>query len=113
MKTTRTTPGNALNNEIHDFLLHCPLVSIVWRQNSGKFKIRGHLYKFGYTGQADICGMMVGGRHFQFEGKAGSDRPTAAQLDNCAQINRDGGIAAIVGSLEDVKNRLRAEGYDV
>lgn len=112
MGKTMTTPGNALNNEIHFFLLKCPAVSLVWRQNSGRFKARGHLYKMGYDGQGDICGMMVGGRHFQFEGKI-DDEPSRAQLDNIDHINRTGGIAQVVRSLDEVKERLRREGYEV
>lgn len=107
----KTTPGNALNNEISQWLLHHPKVALVWRQNSGKFRIKGHLYQMGYTGQADVCGMMIDGRHFQFEGKAGDDKPSRAQLDNVAHINVNGGMAQVVYCLDDVKNRFAAEGY--
>lgn len=110
-KTVRTTPGNALNNEIIDILKSTGKVSIVWRQNSRKIKLGGHLYQFGYTGCGDVCGMFIGGRHFQFEGKAGDDVPSSAQIDNIAQINRDGGLAAVISSGMELRALLKEEGY--
>lgn len=110
-RTTMTTPGNALNNEIQAILKETGKVSIMWRQNSRMVKLGGHLYQFGYPGCADICGMFIGGRHFQFEGKAGNDVPSPAQIDNIAQINRDGGLAAIISSGMELRALLKEEGY--
>ena len=110
-KTTMTTPGNALNNEIMSLLNLTGKVSIMWRQNSRKLKLGGHLYSFGYTGCGDICGMFKGGRHFQFEGKAGRDRASQAQIDNARQINEDGGLAAIIHSIDELRDLLIEEGY--
>jgi predicted component of type VI protein secretion system len=112
-KTVMTTPGNALNNEIQDYMLKVLRVPLSWRQNTKKIKINGHLYSFGYTGCADNVGMMPDGRMFQIEGKSKNDDPSPAQLDNLKTINDNGGIGILAYSLDDVINRLRAEGYKV
>jgi hypothetical protein len=106
-----TTPGNALNNEIMALIKLTGKVSIMWRQNSRKIKLGGHLYTFGYKGCGDICGMFKGGRHFQFEGKAGNDKPSQDQIDNVAQINKDGGLAAIIYNVEQLRDILKENGY--
>lgn len=110
-KTVMTTPGTALNNEIQNILKGTGKIALMWRQNSRVVKMQGRLYRFGYTGQGDICGMFKGGRHFQFEGKAGDDQPSQAQLDNVATINAAGGLAAIIYSGEQLRELLRKEGY--
>lgn len=106
-----TTPGTALNNEIMAVLRATGKVSIMWRQNSRVIKLGDRLYTFGYKGCGDICGMFKGGRHFQFEGKAGNDKPSKAQLDNIAQINADGGLAAVIRSGDELRTLLKKEGY--
>ena len=106
-----TTPGNALNNEMMALLWATGKVSLMWRQNSRKIKLGGHLYTFGYKGCGDICGMFKGGRHFQFEGKAGNDRANQDQIDNMNQINNDGGLAAIIHSVDELRDLLIDEGY--
>jgi len=100
-----------LNNEIIAILKETGKVSIVWRQNTRMIKLNGSLYQFGYKGCGDICGMFIGGRHFQFEGKAGNDKPTQVQLDNIAQINKDGGLASVISSGMELRALLREEGY--
>lgn len=66
---------------------------------------------FGYKFCADICGMFKGGRHFQFEGKSKNDRASQGQVDNVAQINADGGLAAIIHSIDELRDLLIEEGY--
>lgn len=112
-KTVMTTPGNALTNEIMDYLLKVIRVPLAWRQNTKKIKIGGHLYSFGYTGCGDILGMLWDGRFLSIEAKSKNDDPSPAQINNAANINENHGIALIARSVSDVEKRLRAEGYKV
>jgi len=112
-KTVMTTPGNALGNEIQDYLLKVIRVPLVWRQNSRSVKLGGHLYKFGYTGCGDILGMLWDGRFLSVEVKSKNDESSPAQIDNARTINENGGIAIIARSLQDVIERLKKEGYNV
>ena len=105
------TSGTKLNNEMIELLKNTKQVSFVWRQNSGAFRVRGHIYHFGYNGCADVCGMFKGGRLFQFEGKAGNDKLSDEQIENIKQINRDGGLAAEIRNIDELKALLRIEGY--
>lgn len=108
---TMTTPGNALNYDIIALLKSTGRVALVWRQNSGIFKVRGAMYTAGYKFCGDVIGMFDDGRHFQFEGKAENDRASQGQIDNANWINAHGGLAAIIHSIDELRDLLIDEGY--
>ena len=110
-KTTMTTPGNALNNEMIELLKLTGHCALVWRQNSGKFRVRGAMYSAGYKFCGDVIGMFDDGRHFQFEGKSDNDRASQGQIDNANWINTHGGLAAIIHDIDELRDLLIEEGY--
>lgn len=110
-KTVMTTPENAVKNAILQFLQIHRIYH--FRQNVGTVKIKGRPVKFGHTGQADILGMLPGGRFLAIECKASNGRTSPAQVDFLAMVNDGGGVGILAYRVEDVIERLRAEGYAV
>ena len=68
-----------------------------WKEHGGMY---------GTAGIPDIIAC-IGGRFFGFEVKTAIGRPTKLQEATIRKINESGGVAAIVRSVEDVKQMLR------
>ena len=68
-----------------------------WKEHGGMY---------GTAGIPDIIAC-IGGRFFGFEAKTDTGKPTKLQEATIRKINDSGGVAAIVRSVEDVKQVLR------
>ena len=68
-----------------------------WKEHGGMY---------GTAGVPDIIAC-IGGRFFGFEVKTATGKPTKLQEATIRKINESGGVAAIVRSVEDVKQMLR------
>lgn len=73
----------------------------VWRNNSGVAYGKGRAVRFGVPGQADISGILRGGRRLELEVKAPGERPTKQQTAFGAMIQAFGGVWAVVRSVEE------------
>lgn len=59
-------------------------------------------------GHSDILGMLKGGRLFAFEVKRPGERATTVQHSFLDQVNRDGGLAAVVHSVDEARAVIEA-----
>ena len=79
----------------------------IWRQNTGAARTsRGALVRFGIPGQADISGILSGGRRIEIECKTKTGRQTKEQKAWQAMIERFGGLYVLARSVEDVRRAL-------
>ena len=67
-----------------------------WKEHGGQY---------GTAGIPDII-VCYKGRFIALEAKVGKNQPTRLQAATIEQIKRAGGIAAVVRSVEDVRNVL-------
>ena len=86
-----------------------------WRNNTGAVKYKnakgaGRFLRFGYVGSSDIIGILPDGRFLAVECKA-STKLSEAQRYFLADIRKNGGVAVVAHSVEDVAAVLAAEGY--
>ena len=75
----------------------------LWRANTGA-AIDTHthrLIRFGVPGQADLSGILAGGRRLEIEIKSARGRQTPEQLFFGAMIARFGGLYVVAHSLQD------------
>ena len=83
---------------------------VVWRQNVGALSIEGatgnRFIRFGRVGQADITGIMAGGRRLEIEVKGPKGRQSDTQREFEAEISRLGGLYFIARSVQDVIDAL-------
>lgn len=78
-----------------------------WRNNTGGFKdSRNHFYQFGFIGSGDIFGLLPTGRFFSIEVKRPGSLPTSQQIQFMKEVNRNGGLAFVAYSVEDVEMKL-------
>lgn len=77
----------------------------IWRNNCGVARRGKQLIRFGVPGQADISGIMQGGRRLEIECKAGT-RQTKEQRAFQAMIERFGGLYVLAKSTDDVAKVL-------
>lgn len=63
-----------------------------WRQNTGKAKIGDRLVTFGLPGQADITGILPGGRRLEIECKSPLGSQSMAQIRFMQAVIANGGI---------------------
>lgn len=73
----------------------------IWRNNSGVAFGKGRAVRFGVVGQADLSGILKGGRRLEIEVKRRGERPTEEQVSFGAMIQRYGGVWAVVRSVEE------------
>lgn len=73
----------------------------LWRNNAGMAFGKGRAVRFGVVGQADISGILTGGRRLELEVKAPGERPTEEQVRFGSMITRYGGVWAVVRSVEE------------
>jgi hypothetical protein len=74
----------------------------VWRNNTGR---RGNL-RFGKKGSGDILGVMKDGRFLSVECKVGKNKPSIAQCFFAADVERRGGVAVVVWSVDELIEKL-------
>ena len=75
-----------------------------WRNNAGQAKNlqTGGYVKFGVVGQADISGILTGGRRLEIEVKGPTGRQSEQQRRFQAMVERYGGLYILARSVEDV-----------
>lgn len=78
----------------------------LWRANSGAARFGDRTVKFGVNGQADLTGILPGGRRLEIEVKAEKGRQSTAQKNYQAMIERFGGVYVLARSVEDVRVAL-------
>lgn len=83
------------------------LGAIVWRNNTGALKdANGRLVRYGLCpGSSDLIGLFKG-RFLALEIKKPGKKATVKQQNFINAVNRAGGIAGVVTSVEDLKNLL-------
>lgn len=84
-----------------------PAVAFGFRANSGMaYNAKGQPVRFGFRGQADILGMLKGGRWFCVECKATGKRPTPEQQAFLDTVRAHGGLALCVDDPAQLAARL-------
>ena len=78
-------------------------LAVLWRNQSGKTKVRGGYMQLGPTGSPDLVGWMLRGpfpgRFVGLEVKKPREKPTEAQLEWQARIKASGGVAGVVETV--------------
>lgn len=87
----------------------------LWRANTGYGLTmdRQRMVHFGVTGQADLSGILPGGRRLEIEVKTPEGRQSQEQKNYQAMIERFGGVYVLARSVDDVYAGLRAKGVDL
>jgi hypothetical protein len=85
----------------------------LWRQNTGAARFGRQFVRFGVPGQADLSGILPGGRRLEIEVKSPTGVQSDEQRDFQALIERFGGVYILARSVEDVRRRLQSLGYEV
>ena len=78
----------------------------IWRQNTGAARIGRRLVRFGVPGQADLTGILPGGRRVEIETKSPTGRQTPDQRAFQTMIERFGGLYVLARSVEDVRHAI-------
>ena len=77
-----------------------PKVAFAYRVNTGGVKFGEQWVKFGIKGQADITGMLKDGRRLEVECKRVGKYPSPEQNAFLFMVNKDGGFACHVDSVD-------------
>jgi len=78
----------------------------IWRANVGVARIGRRVVRFGVPGQADITGILPGGRRIEIEVKSPTGRQTPDQVNFQRMIERFGGLYVLARSVEDVRKAI-------
>lgn len=100
-RAIRLTPANPLEQDIQS--------QIIAYLRSEKAPGRIAWFECG-KGKVALSGALAGGQFFALEFKQHNEKPTYEQLEYLAAVREDGGIAAVVRSLNDAKNVLFGDG---
>jgi len=84
----------------------------LWRANAGAARIGRRFIRFGVPGQADLTGILPGGRRLEIEVKSLTGRQTPDQRAFQALIERFGGLYVLARSVEDVRQVLDGTSED-
>ena len=81
----------------------------LWRQNTGAAKDprTGQVIRFGIKGQADLSGILQGGRRIEIECKTATGRQTKEQKAWQRMIEKMGGLYVLARGVEDVERALQ------
>lgn len=71
----------------------------------------GNVVRFGVPGQADLTGILPGGRRLEIEVKSPGGRQSVEQRQFQAMIERFGGLYVLARCVEDVRRALAEAGY--
>lgn len=81
---------------------------LAWRNSTGVFR-RGETYiQCGIPGQADITGILPGGRRLEVECKSAPGRQTKHQARFQKHIEDNGGLYILARSVDDVREAIQA-----
>ena len=78
----------------------------LWRQNTGAARVGRRFIRFGVPGQADLTGILPGGRRLEIEVKSDTGRQTDDQRNFQNMIERFGGLYVLARSVDDVRRAL-------
>lgn len=78
----------------------------LWRANVGMMVIDGRPVRFGIKGQADLTGILAGGRRLEIEVKSPTGKQSEDQRNFQAMIERQGGLYILARSVQDVEEAL-------
>lgn len=95
-----------LQKVIIEYLHMHPKVTFCMRVNSGRVFTGKYNIKLAPEGTSDIIGRLYNGLFLALEVKVGKNKPTEAQTQFIDKTNRDGGVGAVVYSVEDVEKIL-------
>jgi hypothetical protein len=84
---------------------------VAWRSNSGALKAENRLVRFGTPGQADVLGVLPGGRLLAVECKRPGGKTTALQRAWLDMVASAGGLALVVDGVESLARQLAEAGY--
>ncbi len=79
----------------------------MWRSNVGVARIGRRVVRFGIPGQADLTGILPGGRRLEVEVKSPHGRQSPQQRAFQRMIERFGGLYVLARSPDDVRDALR------
>lgn len=99
-------PEASVINEIFRALGTRPWLRI-WRQNTGGAVLNGRFVRFGLPGQADITGILPGGRRLEIECKTRRGRQSKNQKNFQRMIEKFGGIYILARSAAEVEYALK------
>lgn len=85
----------------------------LWRSNTGVARFGERRVVFGVPGQADLTGILMGGRRLEIEVKSPTGKQSPEQAVYGQMIEQFGGIYILARSVADVRTRLLMEGYPV
>jgi hypothetical protein len=93
-------------SEIQNAILHAFAGDVrvrLWRNNSGVASTRdgSRFVRFGVPGQADLSGILKGGRRVELEVKTAAGRVSPQQQAFGEMVSRYGGLYAVVRCVED------------
>ena len=74
---------------------------LVWRNNTGSVTRNSRFVRFGVVGQADITGLLPGGRRLEIEVKTSMGPVRPEQVAFGERINRNGGLWFIARTVKD------------
>jgi hypothetical protein len=109
-------PEAGVQNAIVDYLRIVRRCPVVIRINSGAIPIPNagggfRMFRGADKDTPDLIGMLPGGRFFAFEVKRadGKGRVTDGQREFVENVNANGGVAAIVKSVDEVIETLEGK----
>ena len=79
----------------------------LWRQNTGAARINGQLVRFGTPGQADLSGVLEGGRALFIEVKSATGRQSPQQKKFQIMVESLGALYVLARSVSDVHAALK------
>ncbi len=74
----------------------------LWRANVGVARIGRRVVRFGVPGQADLTGILPGGKRLEIEVKTNVGQQTPEQRNYQRIIERFGGVYVLARSVDDV-----------
>ena len=84
----------------------------LWRANTGAARVGRRFIRFGVPGQADLTGILPGGRRLEIEVKSPTGRQTPDQQAFQTMLERFGGLYVLARSVNDVRRAINAAGED-
>lgn len=84
-------------------------LGMCWANATGAIKVDDRFLRYGKPGSSDILAC-ISGRFVGVECKCGRDKVRKNQQNFGTALERAGGIYIVARSVDDVRNRLTAEG---
>ena len=115
MRANRTNQTPVTESEIKKQILEYLTVTNIfaWRQNCGAFIQEENgtkrFIRCGIPGCSDIIGCLPDGRFLAVECKRPGGKLTMAQKAFLAEIAKNGGVAIVASSVEDVERILKTK----